>query len=105
MKLAERNGRFVSQQERIGIGVAFECPACGERHWVPFANPIDGGECVYPQGGWQRTGETIETLTLTPSIVFYPTQYPIRIVDGKSETLSACPGWHGYITNGELVTV
>jgi hypothetical protein len=37
--------------------------------------------------GWQRTGETFETLSLTQSI---------RRLDGCK--------WHGLITNGEIVT-
>lgn len=91
VKLTERNGKFVTNGERKGVGVSWDCVVCGDRHWVPFQNPIDGGACVYPQGGWQRTSEALETMTLTPSILFYPS--------------NTCAGWHGYITNGELVTL
>jgi hypothetical protein len=46
---------------------------------------VDGGA---PHGGlghlWQRTGNTFETLTLTPSI-------------------DASPDWHGYVTSGQIV--
>lgn len=74
-----------------GVGVIFDCP-CGnkdDRHrcYVTFANPIGPGPHVHEKG-WQRTGDTFDTLTLTPSI--------LRIGD--------C-GWHGYITNGEIITV
>ena len=89
MRLTDRNGRLTDTPTRLGVGVSFECPTCGERHWVPFDNPIDGGACVYHQGGWHRTGDTLETLTLTPSIDF---------ISGPG-----CEGWHGFITNGELV--
>lgn len=79
--------------ERDGVGVEFDCP-CGDhaedhRCYVPFANPIDGGEQLESKG-WQRTGDTFETLTLTPSIL----RNPIR---------GGC-GWHGFITNGEVIT-
>jgi hypothetical protein len=77
-----------------GVGVAFDCP-CGnndEQHrcYVPFANPIGPGPHTpsAAERGWQRTGETFETLTLTPSIQ--------RIGDCR---------WHGFITNGEVRTV
>src|SRR5450432_2334947 len=76
---------------RTGVGVLCDCP-CGikdEDHqlYVPFLNPIDGGAPI--EKGWQRTGETFDTLTLTPSI--------LRIKP-------SC-GWHGFITNGEVITV
>lgn len=76
---------------RTGVGVMFLCP-CGnhdENHqlYVPFANPIDGGAPL-PGKGWQRTGDTFETLTLTPSVL----------------RIGGC-GWHGFITNGEVITV
>lgn len=72
-----------------------DCP-CGNRDethqlYVPFANPLDGGPSMQTgtRNGWQRIGETFETLTLTPSI--------LRIAP-------SC-GWHGFITNGEVITV
>ncbi len=99
--------------DREGIGLWFDCPgaccanmaalgrdATGKainfdpeegkskkmRLYVPFANPIDGK----PQFGsagtyWQRTGDTFETLTLTPSV-----------------DASAFRHWHGFITAGEI---
>lgn len=74
-----------------GVGVIFDCP-CGNddeahRCYVPFSNPIGPGPHV-PDKGWQRTGETFETLTLTPSIL----------------RIGEC-AWHGFITNGEVITV
>jgi hypothetical protein len=74
-----------------GVGVMFDCP-CGNldedhRCYVPFENPIGPGPHLNEKG-WKRTGETFEVLTLTPSI--------LRIGD--------C-GWHGFITNGEVITV
>lgn len=79
--------------ERHGVGVSFDCPcgSCGVRCYVPFANPLDGGpphETAHPH--WQRTGETFETLTLTPSLL-------------RSQDKGGC-GWHGFVTNGTVTS-
>jgi hypothetical protein len=77
--------------ERVGVGVMLTCPCgtCDEHHdlYVPFANPLDGGPALEhgKNNGWQRTGDTFETLTLTPSIL---------------RTRPHGCGWHGFITNG-----
>ena len=105
MKLTDLNPQFLGAggdgisnadgspaPERHGIGVMLECP-CGAPDsplFVPFANPLDGGPQHGPQG-WKRTGDTFETLTLTPSIL-------------RTGSLCECK-WHGYITNGEIITV
>lgn len=84
--------------ETKGVGVIFDCP-CGvkdedHRCFVIFKNPIgpgpgvDGTDWYAHSKGWQRTGETFETLTLTPSI----------------QRLEYCR-WHGWITAGETITV
>ena len=102
MKLINLNPCFVSQggagitnaktgepvPEQKGVSIGFDCPCgkCGQRAYLPFANPISGGE--YSAGGhptWQRTGETFETLTLRPSI----------------QRMGGC-GWHGHLINGEF---
>jgi uncharacterized protein DUF6527 len=77
----------------LGVGLFCNCP-CGNadeshRLYVPFANPIGPGPLT-PRRGWHRTGETFETLTLTPSI--------LRLDRG------GC-GWHGFITDGEVRSV
>lgn len=77
-----------------GVGLLCDCP-CGnadESHqlFVPFANPIGPGPLV-EQDGWRRTGDTFETLTLTPSI-------------HRLEKRGGC-GWHGFITDGEVRSV
>jgi hypothetical protein len=77
--------------ERLGVGVSFECPCgCGgPRVYVQFSNPLDGGPPVADgDGHWARTGETFETLDLQPSI----------------QRLRGCR-WHGFVRNGEIVTV
>jgi len=76
---------------RAGVGVAFMCPCgCRELMGIFFKNPIDGGQPVddNDRNLWQRQGDTIENLTLTPSIL----------------RRSDC-GWHGFITNGQIRTV
>lgn len=79
--------------ERPGVGLSFACPCgtCGIRCVVLFTNPLDGGPPVVaePHPTWVRTGETFETLTLTPSILRTPPM--------------GC-GWHGFVTNGEVLT-
>lgn len=82
---------------RTGMAVSFECPHCVRREQetgskevcrlaVWFANPIDG---LLPTDDaktlWRRTGDTFETLTLSPSI------------DASSDG-----HWHGFIANGEI---
>lgn len=86
---------YVPSPERHGVGVLCDCPCgntyAGHQLYVPFANPLDGGPPLQTgrNNGWQRTGETFKTLSLTPSI--------LRIVP-------SC-GWHGYITNGDVIGV
>lgn len=72
--------------QRRGIGLSFKCP-CGKPHdeydriYVSFKNPLDGkGPYDVARPIWQRTGETFETLVLSPSIL----------------RRSHC-GWHGFI--------
>lgn len=84
--ISDVNGNPLPIREKIGLFC--NCPKCGASHplLLPFANPFDGGKLIYSVA-WQRTGNTFETLTLTPSIF-----------------RKDC-GWHGYITNGEIVNV
>jgi hypothetical protein len=89
--VSDRDGSPVP--ERHGVGLMCDCPCgkCGELLFVGFANPLDGGSAHAPEcPKWTRTGETFEVLTLTPSIL-------------RAEPLGC--GWHGYITNGEVLTV
>lgn len=79
--------------ERHGVGVLLDCPCgCDRQLYVPFANPLDGGPSVNDgHATWQRTGETFETLTLTPSIL-------------RMKEKGGC-GWHGFITDGQVTSV
>jgi hypothetical protein len=80
------------------VGVNFACPHCKQVEGAPtlavlFANPDDGGaawpddpQCLGNNSGkrWTRTGDTLETLTLSPSV-----------------DCSACGHWHNVVANGE----
>ena len=82
---------------RGGIGLALDCPCgCGQGLFIPFANPIDGGPNEQPKG-WQRTGETFESLSLRPSV--------LRVKWKDASGAEHGCGWHGFITNGEVTTV
>ena len=104
MKLTDLNARFIGaggegvtkadgspSPERTGVGIIFDCPCgCGDETLAQFDNPLDGKpklEGRHPT--WKRTGDTIETLTLRPSIK-------------RTKNASEC-GWHGFITDGEAV--
>ena len=73
--------------KRSGVGLGCDCPCgCGSRMYIGFNNPLDGGEPLgseHPR--WDRTGDTIDTLTLRPSI--------------QRADPDGCK-WHGYITDG-----
>jgi hypothetical protein len=73
--------------ERHGVGLGFDCPCgCGDRSYIYFSNPLDGGPPARSAGpNWERTGDTFETLTVTPSI----------------QRVGGC-NWHGFITNGGI---
>ncbi len=78
---------------RSGIGLSFKCP-CGnhdeyDRVFVAFSNPLDGGPAIDYNGRvptWDRIGDTIDTITLKPSI--------------QRTDQGGCR-WHGFVTNGE----
>lgn len=90
MRLTELEPRWLNIGGRSGMGITFLCPCCrSERLPILFENPLDGGA---PEAGvrtrWTRTGNTFETLTLTPSI------------DARNSG-----HFHGFITAGEIVIV
>lgn len=87
MKLTELGAQFYGDTKSKGRGVLMECPCgkCGEERMlaIEFENPIEGPKAE-GSARWTRTGDTIETLTLRPSI----------------KRLEGCK-WHGFITDGE----
>lgn len=90
----------------------FECPEghAGCSHTIPFT-PAIGGEArpVLQRNGaqWERSGETFETLTLSPSI------RRIRRYESREEAIAAgcipeyitesmlC-AFHGFVKNGTI---
>ncbi len=67
---------------RSGVALQCDCPCgCGTRIHVDFWNPLDGGpplDAARPR--WHRSGDTFDTMVLTPSIL-------------RTE---GCR-WHGYL--------
>lgn len=84
----------------IATGLMFDCPcercaAAPKRQplWVPLTNPIDPGNLLAdttwqpPARSWHRSGDTVENITLTPSVDF-----------------SSSGHWHGNIIDGKAVS-
>lgn len=92
MTLVSLKAKFLNDTRgRRAVGVIMDCP-CGNRDpdhrlFVPFDVALDGSPRPPDEKAWARTGDTIETLTLSPSV----------------QRLEACK-WHGWIRNGEAVT-
>jgi len=91
----KRSDALEAKGKRGDVGLSFLCPHCREvRLAVPFAPPIDEG-ILWLWAGWDnqfkgrpiwtRTGETFDTITLTPSI-----------------DVSASGHWHGFIQGGDV---
>lgn len=96
MRLVDRNPQWMrTSGGREGVGLLFDCPcaSCVSSDnpmpiGVAFDRPLDLGDSLTGAGPlWHRTGDTFETLTLTPSILMHV---------GTTEH------WHGYLTNGDL---
>lgn len=70
--LAQLEARLIGyRRPNSGEGISFVCPVCGPKHAITafFANPIDGGEAPPADLAlWTRTGESLEQLTVEPSI-------------------------------------
>jgi hypothetical protein len=98
MRLTDLSPRWYGHPDgRTGLGLTFVCPHCHAKNLqdpfvptrlaIPFANPLSAST-PEPNGNghiWQRTGDTFETLTLTPSV-----------------DASSTGHWHGFITGGEV---
>lgn len=99
MRLTQLNPKWIGFSQWAAssppyyIGMSFDSPTTGRRLAVLFWPPIDpenigplvanhkSGEKLY----WDRTGDTFEALTLSPSINF----------ENASD-------WHGFVTDGEI---
>ena len=114
MRLTDLNPRWFAEEGRQGQGVTFECPCCvgkpnGVRLAAAFVPALDDGPPIsrkastlypllWPRDGiadgvvtvppgihWQRTGDSFEDLTLSPSIDASPAGH-----------------WHGWLQGGEI---
>jgi hypothetical protein len=107
VRLVELNPRWQQDRGRL-VGLNFDCPGpccvgkpsardlfdarerAGEAKIiiaVPFKTDLAGAD--YRDDGWDRTGDTFETLTLAPSI--------------QSYGFDRAPHWHGFVRAGEIV--
>lgn len=73
-RLIDCEPHFVEDKDGVVCAVYFECPEGhdGCKHVIPFRPALDGSPGNWNNGGsgamWSRTGDTFETLTLSPSI-------------------------------------
>ncbi|HET7380033.1 MAG TPA: DUF6527 family protein [Gaiellales bacterium] len=79
-------------------GVLFDCPTrgCSHRILVWFSDRGVPPECT-PSPRWAASGSGYDDLTLAPSIDISRDKEgrPMFCEGGR-------PGWHGFITNGEV---
>ncbi|HEU4727701.1 MAG TPA: hypothetical protein VFT22_07425 [Kofleriaceae bacterium] len=112
-RLIDCDPRWVTDSDgREGSGVRFDCPEGHEWciHVVPVTPALDGAPHASWQSNgavWQRTGDSFETLTLTPSI--RTTQrYPSKeaaLADGVLEEYfdeRLLCALHIFIRNGQI---
>lgn len=103
MRLSELEPQFLKVQDSGHFphaetvaeahGIHFVCPKCGDHSvGVWFADRPVPAE-LRPRPRWRASGSGYEDLTLAPSI---------NLVDDDGHTV-AC-GWHGFVTNGEIIT-
>ena len=74
-------------KQSVGVDVALDCPCSSGPATKSTCPLIDLWTAAPPDPGatWRRTGDTIETLTLRPSV--------LRLSDCR---------WHGFVTNAKL---
>ena len=99
-RLVDCDPAWVTHEGRR-VGVSFKCVACADdqcRTWVYFDPPLDPGQVFQP--AWARTGDTFETLTLTPSIRVRMT---LPYMD-KADDPPYGVHWHGFVPNAVVAT-
>lgn len=104
MRLIDLNPRWIglygwASPDPFYTGISFECPHCRtQRLAVGIYPPIDPSghvgkdfewrkEFTPTQPVWDRTGDTFDTISLSPS------------VDASAIRIGG--HWHGHITNGD----
>lgn len=113
--MSERKARLVDCNPRWGRRsggdassyITFDCPEghVGCRVSIPFTPSLDGA--VMPEPNWERTGDSFDVLTLTPSIK-HNSKYASReeaIAAGcvpELVTPAMLCTFHGHVTNGAI---
>lgn len=106
--LVDCNPRWVSHfTEGVPDGIEFDCPEGHEgcTYVIPFTPAFDGEQKT--SQAWLRTGDTFETLCLSPSIKGIA-KYASReaaIADGRIAQYVHPRMWcsfHGFIVNGTI---
>lgn len=103
MKLVDLDAGFVSSSPGTSTGLQFLCPGCKrERIVVPFSPTIGPGPVDASLNArgvvWQRSGDTVETITLTPSI----DSKHVNFNDDPPHHPVECH-WHGWVRDGAVV--
>jgi len=90
------NGSMIFQDHIDGAhAVWFNCPCGNHSNCIAF-EPVVGTEPTSAHGlsmnggRWRRTGDTLDTLTLSPSIA-------VKSAGGAKEC------WHGFIRDGAII--
>lgn len=80
-RLVDCDPQWVSNYHGADVvdAIRFDCPEGHADciHVIPFTPALDGSSPTRQHAQWQRTGDTFETLTLSPSIRRNP-KYPSR---------------------------
>lgn len=78
-KLVDCDPRWGTDSSGLTRWISFDCPEGHEhcRHVIPFSPALDGSIHVLKSAMWTRSGDTFETLSLSPSIARRP-QYASR---------------------------
>lgn len=104
--------RTWSGRDEVVDALQFDCPEghvdC--HHIVPFTPALDGTSRASPQSNsaqWNRTGDSFEAVTLSPSIRRIPrhASREAAIAAGciaEYVTDSLLCAFHGFINNGEI---
>ena len=100
--LTDLDPRWLSSgPSRRGMGVSFRCPHCTTRLAVWFENPLDGGPSIdrmtHRGPLWKRSGDSFDTITLTPSI-------DARERDPDTREVTVVH-WRGFISNGVMLVL